>query len=369
MEENKNIIHNNASLDEIEIFERKIYDLKNLISLGLSLSSNLDFESLVESLLYSCIGQMFLEKIAILLQVDIDESSFYIHMTKGYDQEFSGNVILRYDKSSLLKFFEENPAPHLIEELELSGKFREDLREISVLAPQMIVPMKSKNSLNGILVLGKKLTGDSFSEIEKEFLTDLAKFAAIAVENSRLYLMATLDRMTRLYIHHYFQERLLEETKRSQRTGAPLCVIMSDIDHFKGFNDTYGHQQGDTVLKEAAVIFKNMLRSTDIPSRYGGEEYAVILPDTELSDAIKIAERLRIAIGDHEFSGQKKALHVTISLGVAQYDPETDDGKDRLIQRADEALYAAKEKGRNRVMAHYGDIIDLKESDYGMSDE
>jgi diguanylate cyclase (GGDEF)-like protein len=227
-----------------------------------------------------------------------------------------------------------------------------EAQKLEMLKPRLLVPMKSKESLNGIIVLGEKLSDETYSDDDREYMQDLGRFAAITVENSRLYLMGILDRMTRLFLHHYFQERLFEEVKRSVRNDTPLCLIMCDIDHFKRFNDTYGHQQGDVILKETAALFKSLLRSIDIPARYGGEEFAVILPETGLEDAIRIAMRLRRGIESFNYSGKEGPLHVTISLGVAQYDPDRDRDKSDFIARADASLYKAKRNGRNRVVAH-----------------
>ncbi len=331
--------------------EKKVYDLHNLIELGMSLSSNLDFQSLVESILYSCIGQMFVEKVSIILQVDIDVNNYYIHMAKGYDEEFDPTMIVLNEDDAVISYFEKNPTPHRYALLRENQAFREEMTALERLEPEIVVPMKSKDAINGIIVLGSKIGGGDFSQDEHEFLRDLARFAAIAVENSRLYLMATLDRMTRLYIHHYFQERLFEEIKRSQRYETPLSLLISDIDHFKKFNDTYGHQQGDIVLKETARIFRESLRRTDVPARYGGEEFAAILPETELENAAKVANRLRRRIEEHAFPGQEETLHVTVSVGVAQFDITRDSNKESLIKRADRALYKAKETGRNRIIA------------------
>jgi two-component system, cell cycle response regulator len=336
--------------DIVEELEKRVYDLKNLINLGLSLSSNLNFESLVESILYACIGQLFVERVAILLQVDLDKPDLYIHMSKGYDRDPSQDVILK-ENSPLRAHLEANPEPVSIEHLR-EMPYGEEMEKLAILDPCLIVPMKSKNSLNGLLVLGPKMSSDDFSDSEKEFITNLSKFAAIAVENSRLYLMAILDRMTRLYIHHFFQERLIEEINRSGRSRYPISLIMSDIDHFKIFNDTYGHQQGDIVLKMTADIFKQQIRSVDIPARYGGEEFVIILPNTKLEDAIQVANRLRKTIEQTDYPGQDEPLHVTLSFGVAQYNPDKDRGSQGLIKRTDSALYKAKELGRNRVVAH-----------------
>jgi two-component system cell cycle response regulator len=349
-----NIINNdNLSPDEnlLHSLEKKIYDLKNLIELGMSLSSNLEFSSLVESILYSCIGQMLVEKVAIILQVDIDVNNYYIHMKKGFDQANEASDVILNENSVLINYFEKHPYPQSFSKIKQNDIFKADLRIFEMLDAELIVPMKSKSSINGFIVLGPKINGGEFSNDENDFLKDLAKFAAIAVENSRLYLMATLDRMTRLFMHHYFQERLYEEMKRSHRYNAQLSLMISDIDHFKNINDQYGHQQGDIVLKELAKVFRQSLRKMDFPARYGGEEFAVILPETDLESAVKVANRLRADIENHEFPGQDKPIHITVSIGVAQYNPARDADKEALIKRADMALYSAKENGRNRVIS------------------
>ncbi len=339
----------NEKQNEYQALEKKVYDLRNLIEMGMSLSSNLDFASLVESILYSCIGQMFVEKVCIILQLDIDVKHFSVHMAKGYEDDFDAMSLILSEDSPLVKYLEKNPYPQEFRSLAERAEVQNDIYTMGLLDAELIVPMVSKSSINGILVLGPKISGQGFSDDDRDFLFDLAKFAAIAVENSRLYLMATLDRMTRLYIHHYFQERLLEEMRRSQRYDSPLSLLISDIDHFKRFNDTYGHQQGDLVLKEAAQIFRDSLRKIDIPARYGGEEFAVILPETDLENAVNVARRLRRRIEEYGFEGQETPLHVTISIGVAQFDPARDSDQRTLIARADRALYGAKAAGRNRV--------------------
>ncbi|MFW6366472.1 MAG: diguanylate cyclase [Spirochaetota bacterium] len=333
----------------ITSLEKKLYDLKNLIEIGISLSSNLEFHNLVESILYSCIGQLFIERVAILLQKDIDVDSYYIHTYKGYDsRDIPDGVILEHG-SLLVGFLEENPIPHDFMRLYENRELVEEVDRLSVFKPVLIVPMKSRDTLNGMLLIGSKMTGQPFEADDKEFLRNLARFSATAVENSRLYQMATHDRMTRLYIHHYFQERLLEEMKRSSRNRQPLALAMCDIDHFKRFNDTYGHQQGDTVLKHTARIISSSVRSVDIPARYGGEEFAIILPDTSSDEAYEVAERLRRMVQNYDFPGSEEPLHVTISIGITQFLPDTDATKQTFIERADRALYKSKADGRNRV--------------------
>jgi diguanylate cyclase (GGDEF)-like protein len=188
----------------------------------------------------------------------------------------------------------------------------------------------------------------------------MAKFAAIAVENSRLYRMATLDRMTGLYVHHYFQERLIEEIKRVERSNVPLTLLMADLDHFKSVNDTYGHYQGDIILKGTARIIHQNIRSFDIASRYGGEEFAIILTETGIDEAYIIAERLRKKIESEVYNNEVTDISVTISIGLAQYDSKIDKSSVDLIKRSDSALYLAKRRGGN-LTVRYRDPRDPEE--------
>lgn len=349
-----NNIEREPEIDSEEL-ERKIYDLKNLIGLGISLSSNLEFNSLVESILYSCIGQMIVDKVAIFLLSSLDDDNITLHMIKGYELEIDREKHTINEHSNLYRYLKDNIDPVEFEILRNLPELRNDLEVIKPFSPELIIPMKSKNFLNGLILLSKKMNNSRYTMNDKEFMRDLAKFAAIAVENSHLYQMATMDRMTKLYLHHYFQERLNEELKRSARDSNPICMIMADIDNFKSFNDTYGHQQGDIVLKETALLFKKYTRNIDITSRYGGEEFTIILPKTELQDAVHVAERLRKGIEEHKFPGQDDPLHVTISLGVVQFEPVIDKNKNDFIERADKALYTAKKEGRNRVISFKGE--------------
>ncbi|MCX7678522.1 MAG: sensor domain-containing diguanylate cyclase [Spirochaetes bacterium] len=341
--------HKFDSRQSSEDLEKKIFDLRNLIEIGMSLSSTLEFENLVESILYSIIGQMFVERVAIILQVDIDVNNFYVHMCKGYDECFDKNTIIVQENSPLVRFFESDGKPRKIAELVQNPIFLAELDKFQPLDPEIFVPMVSKEKINGLLILGRKIHGTEFTESDLDFLKDLARFAAIAVENSRLYRMATVDRKTRLYVHHFFLERLDEEIKRCQRYEQPLSVIMCDIDHFKQFNDTYGHQQGDVILKEIGALIRKNIRKMDIASRFGGEEFSIALPETKLNGAHAVASRIRKQVEAYPFSGLKDPLHVTISLGVAEYDKARDKSPEDLLKRADTALYKAKNSGRNRV--------------------
>lgn len=163
--------------------------------------------------------------------------------------------------------------------------------------------------------------------------------------------IANLDGLTGAYNHRYFQEFLDKEMNRSRRLKNPLCLILGDIDNFKKFNDNFGHQAGDYVLKETAELYRSLLREYDLIARYGGEEFVFVLPETDQDDGLKAAEKIREATEQHKFHYHGDDYRVTISLGVAIYDGGSGKlpTKTELIESTDKALYSAKKKGRNRV--------------------
>jgi two-component system, cell cycle response regulator len=172
----------------------------------------------------------------------------------------------------------------------------------------------------------------------------------LAEANTRLAQLAVTDGLTGLYNHRHLHERLSLEVERSQRSGLPLSLLMLDVDHFKQFNDTFGHPAGDEVLRQLARVLNDTRRANDVVARYGGEEFAVILVDTAKFTAAKVAERVRERIAAHDFTeAAQRAGNISVSIGVATF---PDDGADAegLVRAADTALYAAKRAGRNRVV-------------------
>lgn len=162
--------------------------------------------------------------------------------------------------------------------------------------------------------------------------------------------MSTKDELTGLYNRRYFKESVKQEVSRARRYGTDLVLCMLDLDHFKQVNDTYGHPAGDMVLAEMGRKLRTWTRETDIVCRFGGEEFVVILPNTDIENAVIMGERLRQMVASHKFEFDTSRFQVTISMGVAVFSDSQVGSSDELIQMADQALYQAKEGGRNRVV-------------------
>ena len=211
-------------------------------------------------------------------------------------------------------------------------------------------PLTSEEGeITGCIVARSTL--DKLSKRDISYLEQLTRQSAITINRANVYSKvlqyATLDALTNLNNRRQFEVRLKQEIATTKRQKNPLCAMMIDIDFFKKVNDTYGHASGDTVLRTVASVIKQHLRESDIPSRYGGEEFAVLLPYTHIDEAQIVGERLRKAVEATPVTIDKKTINVTISMGLAEFN--TEETGEELFERADKALYAAKENGRNRV--------------------
>jgi len=215
----------------------------------------------------------------------------------------------------------------------------------------MCMPLIGRGEkLIGLITLHNKRKSRHFLDEEKRLFSTFANYSAQAIENTMLYKstehLSLTDGLTGLYNHRHFQEQLEVEVKRAQRYDLNVSLIMIDLDHFKEFNDSYGHLEGDSLLRKISQILKSSLRETDFVARYGGEEFAVILPETNKEGASIAAERIRKTINEQTFG--EGGVKMTISLGVASY-PDDACLRADLIKKADEALYQAKREGRNRT--------------------
>ncbi|RCK81716.1 MAG: diguanylate cyclase/phosphodiesterase (GGDEF & EAL domains) with PAS/PAC sensor(s) [Candidatus Ozemobacter sibiricus] len=188
---------------------------------------------------------------------------------------------------------------------------------------------------------------------ERSFIETLRHHLSLIIEKQRLFEQAITDGLTRLYVRRFFLATLEKELARARRYKTELCLLLLDIDHFKKFNDTYGHQVGDLVLRETAQRIIECIRAVDYPGRYGGEEMAVILPQTSLQDGLLVAERIRACVESAAYTHNDLRLSVTVSIGVTSVcgrHPTVE----AFVEEVDKALYRAKAEGRNRVVMAEG---------------
>ena len=345
------------SLEKVRLYEeqqtlnrklgKKVWDLRSLFDISRQLSSSLDVDNIAHDLLLASIGNVGSQTGAIML-LNEDTDILTIKDSSGLEtpeKEITFNMqdiftsLLRLGEPLVLD------QPDILEKLSQSEKKR-----LKTLQAKLAIPIIKDTHLRGIMLLGSKAQNINYEKDEIDILETFTNQASVALETARLYQMATVDSLTKVYIRRHFGQRLNDEFKMAKRYNTKLSLIMVDVDHFKNFNDNYGHQLGDLVLQEVGVVLKRTSRETDIPARYGGEEFAIILPSTDTEGAYILAERLRNDIEMLNIPSSKGNLKVTVSIGVATYTEiaHIDSPRD-LIEEADKALYRSKETGRNRV--------------------
>ncbi|MEI6832137.1 MAG: diguanylate cyclase [Candidatus Omnitrophota bacterium] len=257
-----------------------------------------------------------------------DENPLSLAVLEGMPLHLIGETIQRYKNSPVIKMLESDEL--------------------------VLMPLKAKNRVNGIIVADNFITKDPITKDDLRMLTMLANQAGLAIENSQLYektvYHAHSDYLTNLWNHGYFQFLLQNELEKAKATKNKLSLIIADIDDFKIYNDRLGHQAGDKILKDLAQLLRNQSRKIDLVCRYGGEEFVIILPQTDKKEAFMIAERIRKDIQKYPFLNEEIFPNkmLTVSLGIATF-PEDGMLPAELITSSDNYLYQAKNKGKNNT--------------------
>uniref|UniRef100_A0A831XEP1 diguanylate cyclase n=1 Tax=Geobacter metallireducens TaxID=28232 RepID=A0A831XEP1_GEOME len=336
------------------LLEEEVSALRDLLDVARTVVSSLELDQVLQVILSSALRFADVPAGSIALY-DTAQGELTLHAHQGLSPEFvktgrweilPGGVTDRALSGEDILFVGDTEKSSLpINPILL----REGIRSV------VPIPLKVQSRVAGILYLFD-FAPREFDRERIKLLDVLASFAAMAIDNAQLHartrLMAITDALTGLYNRRYFQQMFSRELNRAIRYGKPLSLIMLDVDDFKKFNDTYGHPHGDKVLGAMGDILVEALRGTDFAFRYGGEEFIVLLPETDFSSALHVAERLRESVAQNSAEELKGiAPHgVTASVGVVSY-PRDGETRDDLLKRVDELLYRAKEYGKNRV--HY----------------
>ena len=337
--------------------QKKIFYLKNLFEMSHELHSNLEYQALIDNAMFSLISHLGCKSASLLSRSKKKNDKFVPTITKGLLlKRFQETEII--ESKNITSYFKSNKYLNLKELRMIDSPLVDDFKTILTLDVELIIPLKSKHKIDGFILLGERIKQKQYNPTELDVLYLYADAFSVALKNSRDHeqqkLMSYTDTKTGLHNDRYMFYRINEEYARSTRMKLALSVVLIDIDHFKNYNDTLGHLAGDNALRMVAEALTEEAREEDIVCRYGGEEFVVILPNTDEKSAMIVAERFRKRIYNTSFLKEEvqPGGTLTCSFGVATFPLDTNDPKD-LIDCADKAMYHAKKTGRNKVLQYH----------------
>lgn len=353
---------NESLLEKNKHLRKNIYNLHSLFEVSMELHAILDLKRLINSTLLTIIGQFACKSTLFIYAMKHNEMRMEVQNSKGFFERDLKNMVL-HKSDPLIAALQNRPYPTTVAEMDSTIKASAGLKRLRQLSVEIVTPIVINSFVEGLIGLGPRVRKRAYNEEELEQLSILSNIISIAVANASLYKeveqLSYTDAMTELHNFRYFELRLKEEVIRHKRTNSGISLLILDVDHFKNFNDTLGHQAGDEVLRKLGKILKETVRENDIVARYGGEEFAVILPAVDTKGALVLAERIREHIEETPFDQEEvqPTGKVTVSIGQASLPENAEDYKD-LIYKADTALYAAKNNGRNRVRYFTRDMVE-----------
>ncbi|MBI1811291.1 MAG: diguanylate cyclase [Nitrospirae bacterium] len=330
---------------------RKLDRFATVSDITKTLTPILNYETLLQTILDKSAELLRAEQGSLML-LDHETETLLLKAKRGMNDSITEKLRIQKGEGIAGKVAELGE-PFLVEDVENDPRINQKNRLPYKTRSFVSVPITIQGRVIGVLNLSDKTTGEIFNKEDLELIQAFATQAAIVMERNVFYTqtkelrkLAITDPLTGLLNRRYLSERLEEELLRSQRHDRLLSLLMVDIDGFKGYNDTFGHPIGDKALKATAESILRSVRSVDIASRYGGDEFVIILPETGKTLAVSIAERLRSDVA--EIKSLPGGLTLTISIGVASY-PEDGKISELLLGNVDKALYLAKNRGGNRI--------------------
>jgi len=332
--------------------QKKVYDFHNLFDISYQVMGQLEFHKLINQALINILGIFTTRSAMLMLASREDHDVFEVVDAKGFQKSNVQNFnIYRHDK--LIHYLELIKKPFQIRDI--SKEFQDIIPLLKQLEIEVVSPLVQNDEIAGLICLGPNIKDEDYTPENLETLAILTNMLSVAIHNAQLYEhikgLSYTDAMTGLHNFRFFKLRLKEEIARAWRTNQPISLLILDVDFFKNYNDKLGHPAGDDLLRKLSHLLRYTVRDNDIVCRYGGEEFAIILPGTEEVGAYVLAERLRQKVEKEKFfreevQPQKK---ITISIGLSTF-PEDAVTMEDLIVAADQALYHAKNQGRNLVV-------------------
>jgi diguanylate cyclase (GGDEF)-like protein len=331
--------------------------LTELLNVAKLVFSTLELNAAMDAILQSALALSHTTAGSIALY-DEERRELALFAHRGFGDEFLGNRRWRPAPGSFSERLLAATAPVVVNRPTHPEFFREGTPVGANTKTLACVPLIFRQQPIGILYVDN-FTIRTFTGHELHALAVLADFAAAAINHAKIHEatkeLARTDGLTGLFNHRYFHDRMSTEIARAHRYQRPLVLMMIDVDNFKQVNDRHGHPAGDRVLKKIAAIVRESVREMDVACRYGGEEFSVILPETEIEGAVRVAERIRTQVEalTPGLIDPQTATGATVSIGIAPYATGARTA-DELITKSDEALYLAKSQGKNRVVVQGG---------------
>ncbi|OGO01333.1 MAG: hypothetical protein A2Y59_03365 [Chloroflexi bacterium RBG_13_52_14] len=333
------------------LFYGESYDYRQtVLNFSSKMGTILNLNELAEAMLPAVTKALRIRQASLLLP---NGSGFNTHFARRFDSNLPVAPIKLADDNPIVTWLKRETDPLSLERISLLPQFKalwqSEEADLNAWEVDQFCPIKNKGNLVAILAVSKKSNGAPYSTDDMDLLMTLAGEAGAIIENAQLYAQAQMrahvDELTGLFNHRYFHERLEEEIARGCRFGEIFSLIFIDLDLFKAYNDIHGHLSGDQVLKQIGRIIEESIRGVDLAFRYGGDEFAVLLPGASVEDGKNVADRIRKNIeGKMDLSG----VPVTCSLGISSW-PTNGVLREEVINTADMALYRSKRKGGNRV--------------------
>jgi len=345
IKDNFDLLHDFGVIDHIISLNYEIRNFKSLLARGLDIFNRTTIEEIMDATIYQISDDFLPSFIAFLWKPIQTREDIAIKAYKNYKPV---DIELRVDSiTPFEEFFKKYPNPINFELLAFQLNNDEAVKPYQKINTEIAIPILGPFGLYGIILVGAKIFEDGYNHDELFFLQQLMCFVSQAIKNILHYEHSLRDVKTGLYNHGLFMTRLNEELYRTKRSVHRSSLIVIDVDNFKRINDTFGHLAGDKVLEKIALIVKQGVREEDIPSRFGGEEFTVLLPNTDQTTAWNIAERLRTTVAEMNVPWEVPLPQITISIGIYTFDKHSSVDTAAIISRADEALYTSKKQGRN----------------------
>jgi diguanylate cyclase (GGDEF)-like protein len=332
-----------------------IKDLSLLYEIGQGISATIELPELLHRVTELLQARLDLREFAVLL-FDDEEKYLQVKGAYGFQDSMRITDMIFQVGEGICGEVAQSGEPIYVDNVEHDPRYLAYRGEIPTEGALFSVPLRFKREILGVVNYGRAGV-DSFSQADRQLLTLISNQISLAIANARLYSktreLAVRDDLTGLYNRRHFLEVLQVEWKRAQRFRRGLALLMIDVDHFKHFNDDFGHLHGDQVLRQIAETLRRNLREVDTFARFGGEEFIALLSDTDRKGAFHVGEKLRRIVEGKRFSlpNQTDSHPLTISIGVSVF-PDDALQLDDLVDHADIALYDAKDAGRNQVVAY-----------------